>query len=214
MPRTKLLKIKRYSTLVNTFDDSCKFKGKWLSEHFKNSNPIVLELGAGAANLSISLATKYANKNYIAVDIKSDRLYIGALKALLTQQYNIAFLKCRIEEIKNYFTASEIQELWITFPDPQPKKCNEKHRLLNRNFLSFYRDILSQDSKIYFKTDSDMLYNYAIDEIAFVKGRILEISHDVHSENDVSSDILIKTIYEQRFIDMGKTIKYLCFSLF
>lgn len=212
MPRTKLLKIKGYNYLENTFCNDCNLKNRWAKEHFRNDLPISLELGAGSASFSLELAKLNTNKNYIAIDIKADRLYNGAVQAYNKNQLNIAFLKCNIEDLNDFFAKSEISEIWITFPDPQIKKRNCKHRLLHKRFLEIYRNILAKDSKIYFKTDSDMLYNYAIEEIKLVNAKIIEISNNLQEFNSMHTDIYTETNYEKRYIAQGKTIKYICFS--
>src|SRR5688572_33160801 len=145
-----------------------KLKGKWNTDHFKNSNPIVLELGCGKGEYSNGLAEKYPNLNFIGVDIKGARIWRGSKTAQEKKLLNVAFLRTQIEFIESCFEKEEVSEIWITFPDPQPNK--EKKRLTHPVFLNRYKNILKQKGVIHLKTDSAELYEFTLETIRSPSG--------------------------------------------
>ena len=140
-------------------------KGKWASDFFKNNNPIVLELGCGKGEYSVGLARRYPDKNFIGLDIKGARMWRGCKTAVDENIQNIAFLRTRIELIEHYFAENEISEIWITFPDPQPRRIKENKRLTSPAFLKRYASILKKDLIIHLKTDAFLLYFYTMEII-------------------------------------------------
>ena len=163
-------KIRRFAA-VKDFDnfhepvikEQYYLKGKWHKGHFKNNHPIVLELGCGKGEYSVGLANHYPEKNFIGVDIKGARMFIGAEQALNANQKNVAFLRTKIDFIQDCFTADEVDEIWLTFSDPQPKKVNK--RLSSPIFIDRYRKILKPGGIIHMKTDSDLLFQYTEEQI-------------------------------------------------
>ena len=184
-------------------------KGHWGSEVFHNTNPIVLELVCGKGEYTIALAQRNPDINYIGVDIKGARLWKGAKFATLNQMPNVAFLRTRIDFIKSIFAPGEVDEIWVTFADPQPKSPNR--RLTSPVFLDRYRAFLKPGGK----TDSQLLHEYTL-EVAKEQGlEILEANNDIYGTGRVTEeDILnVKTYYEQKFLAEGLPITYMAFRL-
>lgn len=187
------------------------YKGKWKSDFFKNSNPIVLELGCGKGEYAVGLSKLFPSKNFIGVDIKGARMWTGAKIVEQEQITNVAFLRTSIELIHLFFAPGEVDEIWITFPDPQMKNCNK--RLTGTRFLSNYRNILVDNGIIHLKTDSPFLYAYTAELIKINKLPV-EICTDNLYDGKFNDDILsIKTHYEQQWLSRGLSIKYIKFRL-
>ena len=188
-------------------------KGRWKSELFKNNNPVVLELGCGRGEYTIGLATKFTNKNYIGIDIKGARMWRGAKTSNELKLKNAAFLRTRIEFINSFFAADEVDEIWITFPDPHPGAVNANKRLTSPWYLNLYRELLKDKGIIHLKTDNTDLYNYTRKVVETNSFEVLVAAKDLYSEN-LNDDILsIRTHYEKIFLDTGLKIKYLKFRL-
>lgn len=217
-------KIRRFAA-VKDFDnfhepiikEQYYLKGKWHKEHFKNNHPIVLELGCGKGEYSVGLANHYPEKNFIGVDIKGARMFIGAEQALNANQKNVAFLRTKIDFIQDCFTADEVDEIWLTFSDPQPKKVNK--RLSSPIFIDRYRKILKPGGIIHMKTDSDLLFQYTEEQIKLQNYELLELTWDLYGElpeniDKMTRDIFhIKTHYEKLFTAKGSVIKYCKFKV-
>ena len=194
-------------------------KGKW-HEHFGNNNPITLELGCGKGDYTISLARIHPERNFIGVDIKGARLWRGAKTAVEAKMQNVAFIRTRIELIENFFDADEVSEIWITFPDPQPKK--EFKRLTCERFLNYYKHFLQPGSPIHLKTDSLELHEYTRDEVIAPAGYRTEYATanlyatpaDQHPEIPCLREAqMTQTFYERMFLAEGKPITYLKFFI-
>ena len=194
-------------------------KGKW-HEHFGNNNPITLELGCGKGDYTISLARIHPERNFIGVDIKGARLWRGAKTAVEEKMQNVAFIRTRIELIENFFDADEVSEIWITFPDPQPKK--EFKRLTCERFLNYYKHFLQPGSPIHLKTDSLELHEYTRDEVIAPAGYRTEFATanlyappaDQHPEIPCLREAqMTQTFYERMFLAEGKPITYLKFFI-
>lgn len=191
-----------------------KFKGKWGSEFFKNNNPIVLELGCGKGEYSVYLAKENSTKNFVGIDLKGARFWSGAKKSLALNLENIAFIRTQIELIEYLFETNEVDEIWITFPDPQIKFKRTKHRLTNPFFLKKYRNILKPKGFIHLKTDSEYMYGYTL---GLLQGMGIEVSyahHDLYNNpNAPNQAVAIQTHYENIYLKEGKPITYLKFQL-
>lgn len=188
-----------------------EWRGRW-SEFFGNDNPIVLELGCGKGDYTIALARLHPECNYIGVDIKGARLWRGAKTSNEDQMKNVAFLRTKIELIDRMFDANEVSEIWVTFPDPQPKKPNK--RLTSQRFLDTYRRILRPGSIIHLKTDSRELHDYTLLEVIPENGHnLLFHTADLYHTPYEGEAKMVQTFYEQMFLAEGKPITYLQFSL-
>ena len=189
-----------------------RFKGKWRETFFKNDRPIVVELGCGKGEYSVYLAQQYQEKNFIGIDIKGARFWAGAKEALELDLTNVGFLRTQIELIEAIFDENEVDEIWITFPDPQIKFKRTKHRLTNPAFLDRYRYILKPEGRIHLKTDSEFLHGYTL---GLLEGKGWEIDyahHDVYGNAYSPKHVTaIQTHYERLFMEKGRLITYLTF---
>jgi tRNA (guanine-N7-)-methyltransferase len=187
-------------------------KGKWNKELFKNENPIVLELGCGKGEYTVGLANNFVNNNFIGVDIKGARMWRGAKTANEQKLPNVAFLRTRIEFINSFFSEDEVDEIWITFPDPHPGGRNSNKRLTSPWFLNSYRKILKDNGLIHLKTDNTELFEFTKKVLAHNEVETIHSTSDLYSGK--SDDILsIKTHYEKMFLAAGMKINYLSFHL-
>lgn len=195
----------------------CELKGKWRSLYFKNENPIVVELGCGKGEYTVGLAKRNPNVNYIGVDIKGARMYIGAKEALDLKLENVAFLRTKVDFISESFDKDEVDEIWLTFSDPQPKKPNK--RLSSRVFVNRYIQILKPGGYVHVKTDSDVLFEYTEEQIHTFNYPSEIISWDIYQDlkklkSEEEREILqIKTHYEKLFTAKGSIIKYAKFRI-
>lgn len=197
--------------------DNFYLKGKWREKIFKNDNPIVLELGCGKGEYSVGLANAFPEKNFIGVDIKGARFWFGAKEAIEKNLTNAAFLRSQIELIDYFFDENEVDEIWITFPDPQIKYRRTKHRLTHPDFLARYKKVLKKDGIIHLKTDSEFLHGYTLGYLQGFGHEIISAHHDIYGapEYEPETPLLreIKTYYEELFSAKGKTITYIKFRL-
>ncbi len=188
-------------------------KGKWKKEFFKNSNPLVLELGCGMGEYSVCLAEKYPNKNFIGVDIKGARMWKGANYSFKKEMKNIGFLRIRIDWIESCFAKEEVDEIWITFPDPQFKKRRAKKRLTHPVFLRRYANVLKKDAIIHLKTDSQFLHAFTLDVISANEHILEDSTADLYASSTFREHMEIKTYYEQIYLSKSLPITYLRFRL-
>ena len=221
MGKDKLKRFEEIKTFPNVLEppvmETYTNKGKWHQEIFKNDKPIVLELGCGKGEYSVGLAKLYPDKNFVGIDIKGNRMYIGAKECLEKGIDNVMFLRTRIDFINNFFDTNEVDEIWLTFSDPQPKK--PRKRLSSKLFIDRYRKFLKEDGKIHMKTDSDLLFEFTEEEIKAHKYKCHELTWDVYGDyqNGLSEQekklFEIHTHYEKLFTSKGSVIKYCSFSL-
>ncbi len=190
-----------------SFFDNCK--GKWNSHFFKNNQPIVLELGCGKGEYSNGLARLFPYKNFIGIDVKGDRLASAGLFAQREQITNVVFLRLQIQFILDFFEKDEVDEIWITFPDPRPRDRDEKKRLTNPFFLEKYQHILKSNGKLHLKTDSESLFDYSLETIPNQKFKIIESTIDLYNSELNNDHFGIKTRFEEMFFNKGFSIKYL-----
>ncbi len=194
------------------FGKDYKLKGHW-HEFFGNGNPIVLELGCGRGEYTVALATRNAAVNYIGIDIKGARMWRGAKTATENKIDNAAFLRTRIEFINSFFAPGEVDEIWITFPDPQLKKQRARKRLTAPGFLGCYARFLKPDGIIHLKTDSRHLHEYTKAVIEHNGLPMLVCSGDIYGTGMADEELSIKTAYETKFLGQGLPITYLRFTL-
>lgn len=219
MGKNKLERFAENLTFDNLFqvgfeqlkDKDFFLKGKWREEYFKNDNPIVLELGCGKGEYTVGLGEKYTNKNFIGIDIKGARLWRGCKTAFENKMNNVAFLRCQIQMLEKLFDKDEVDEIWITFCDPQLK--NENRRLTCPRFLERYAKVIKPDGILYLKTDSTELYEYTSEMLKQENHTILFESNDLYG-TDLEDDVKdIQTFYEKMYLKEGKKIKYIKFQL-
>ena len=213
MPRKKLEKISAFKTFPNTFEGSDNLGPNWYHDYFQNDHPITLELACGWGEYTIALAQKFPRKNFIGVDIKGVRLWKGAKFASENQMKNAAFLRCDIEKITTYFRAKTVDEIWITFPDPHPKKSKANKRLTSTGYLKLYREILNNDGLIHLKTDNETLFDFTVEILKEKEWRIVRLIADLKHGGADNEALVIKTKYEEKYLQQKKTIKYICFRL-
>lgn len=228
MGKNKLKKFAEMETFHNVFQCGARecvedspvvtMRGKWRELYFHNNNPIVLELGCGRGEYTVGLAQRDPNKNYIGIDIKGARMWAGAKQAELAGIKNVAFLRTNIEMISNFFSPDEIDEIWITFPDPQMKKATK--RLTSTFFMQRYRQLLRPDGIIHLKTDSPFLYTYTQAMVKENHYPILVDTNDLYSEEAIrtlgdkaNEARMLQTHYENQWLDRGLTIKYIVWQL-
>jgi tRNA (guanine-N7-)-methyltransferase len=204
-----------YTFLFPDLQAGFPMKGKWKEDHFKNDSPVTLELGCGKGEYTIGLAAKHPEVNFIGVDIKGNRIWTGAKEAITRKFGNVAFLRTRIDFIHHCFSANEVHEIWITFPDPQPQKTRERKRLTHMMFIERYRQFLKPGGIIHLKTDSTSLYEYTLRVISDNGLRLLWHTADLYRNCPPDRRELtdIKTYYEQLFTSKGEDIKYISFTI-
>lgn len=220
MGKNKLRKFSEMENFENVIQpetyhltDDISLKGTWNTNFFKNENPIVLELGCGKGEYSVSLAERYPEKNFIGIDIKGNRMWKGVTDSIKMGLENIAFLRIRIENIEKCFSENEISEIWITFPDPQIKKRREKKRLTHPIFLKKYSSFLQKEGIINLKTDSQFLYGYTLGIIEGHKHKLLDCVEDIYGVHQLRKDMDVKTHYEKIYLEKETPITYIKFSL-
>jgi tRNA (guanine-N7-)-methyltransferase len=187
-------------------------KGKWRTGFFHNENPITLELACGRGEYTIGLARRFKDKNFIGVDIKGERIWKGSTTALDEQLSNVAFLRTQILLIENFFEADEVNEIWLTFPDPRPRKRDVKRRLTSPRFIEIYKRILRTGGYLRLKTDNTQLFEYTLEQL-LMRTDIIDLAYtaDVYNSDLENECFDIKTRYEQEFSQKGEKIKYLRF---
>ncbi len=187
-----------------------KIKGNWGSYQFKNEHDIVLELACGRGEYTVGLAQQYKDKNFIGVDIKGDRIWVGSTFAMEKKLSNAAFLRTQIQFLPRFFNKEEVSEIWITFPDPRPKLRDEKHRLTNDAYLDTYKLVLVKNGYIHLKTDNTELFDYSLDVLRARQDiKNLEFTYDLYNSPHNALHFGIQTKYEKRFNDQGEDIKFL-----
>lgn len=220
--KNKLKRFKENETFPNVvqltreeiFNNTKGLKGKWAEKFFKNDLPVVLELGCGKGEYSVNLAKKYPNLNFLGIDIKGARFWRGAKTALEENIPNVGFLRAQIELVDELFAENEIDEIWITFPDPQIKYRRTKHRMTNPDFLNKYRKIVKPGGVIHLKTDSEFLHGYTLGILSALGEDIELAQHDVYKSQYVPEDVTqIQTYYEKGYLAEGKKITYIRFKL-
>ncbi len=218
--KNKLKRFKENEGFNNVFqpsredllNDKFNLRGNWNRLAFKNSNPIVVELGCGKGEYTVGLAKMFPKKNFIGIDIKGARFWKGAKTSLSEKINNVLFVRAQIELIENIFSMDEISEIWITFPDPQIKYKRTKHRLINIDFLDRYKNILIKGGIINLKTDSKFLHGYLIGLIQGMRHEIIYSNHDIYNSSGAPIEATaIQTYYESLYLTKGKAITYLKF---
>ena len=190
-----------------------QIRGKWNSDYFKKEQPITAEFACGRGEYSIGLAKLFPERNYVGVDVKGDRLWQGSTLAVDENITNVAFLRAQILTIEAFFAEAEVDEIWLTFPDPRQRNRDIKRRLTNSRFLDMYKKILKPEGTFRFKTDNTLLFNYTLQELR-LRNDILELetTYDLYQSHLREECFDIKTRYEEMFSAKGELIKYLRFK--
>ena len=219
--KNKLKRFRENETFPNVIqperDDVLKgkfpYKGSWRKDFFKNKNPIVLELGCGKGEYTVHLAQRSPHINHIGIDIKGARFWRGAKTAIEEGYTNVCFIRMQVELIVQCFAEGEVDEIWITFPDPQIKYKRTKHRLTQPDLLKIYKTVLKSGGLIHLKTDSEFLFGYTLGVVSQM-GVIEYAHHDIYNNSD-APDIAteIQTFYENQFLEKKKAISYMNFTL-
>jgi len=212
MGQKKLQRFAELKSFPNAFEYPEGMKGNWHS-HFRNDNPITLELACGKGEYAVGLGRGHSNKNFIGVDIKGNRMWVGAKKALQDNLHNVAFLRTQIQKLEDYFSPGEVSEIWITFPDPQLRHGKAKKRLTHPRFLRLYQQLLPANGVIHLKTDSPDLYEFTKTVIDMAGLTLHADLDDVYASANIDDDLKIKTHYESLDIAQSNRIHYLQFAL-
>lgn len=212
MGQKKLIRFAELLTFSNVLQYPENMAGSW-HQHFNNNNPLVLELACGKGEYALGLARIHPDKNAIGVDIKGNRLWVGAKKAIQNNILNVAFLRAQIEQLTQYFAKDEVDEIWITFPDPQLRFSKAKKRLTHPRFLRTYQQVLKPGGKIHLKTDSPDLYRFTKEVLSMYQCPVIADTDDLYAQEDRSEELKLKTHYEALDIAQSSRIHYLCFTL-
>jgi tRNA (guanine-N7-)-methyltransferase len=224
MGKNKLKRFAEMKSWDNVFEPTLApgntdfpLKGKWCADYFKNNAPITLELGCGKGEYTVGLARHYKNRNFIGLDIKGSRMFVGAKEAQDEGLKNVAFLRTKVDFLLQYFEQGEVDEIWLTFSDPQAEK--PRKRLSAKPFIDRYKHVLKPGGIVHLKTDSTLLFDFTVEEIKQHNYEIIELSYDLYesiSENldpTIREILHIKTHYEQLFTAKGSVIKYCSFRI-
>jgi len=220
--KNKLKRFKENESFANVFQPNrdelvtgqFSLKGLWNQTFFKNDNPLVLELGCGKGEYSIGMAKKYPDRNFIGIDIKGARFWRGAKTAVDEGISNVAFLRIQIELIAYAFAENEVDEIWITFPDPQIKYKRTKHRMTNMEFLERYKKILKPEGVVNLKTDSEFMHGYTLGLLHGAGHEVLYANHNVYKQEGSPEEVTgIQTFYESQYLEQNKPITYIRFKI-
>ncbi len=191
-----------------------QIKGNWNQVYFNNDNPIVIELGCGNGEYTVGLAEKDPDRNYIGIDVKGDRIYVGSTYAIENKLDNVGFLRTSVHQLEDFFEENEVAEIWITFPDPRPKDREEKRRLTYPRFMKIYKKILTEEGTLNLKTDNTGFFEYTLDLLqqGTVKNKSLSYTKDLDNSLMIDDHFGIETKYEKIWKARGSKIKYLKFQ--
>jgi tRNA (guanine-N7-)-methyltransferase len=217
MGRSKLVKfaaIAERENVVEAGDELYgQLVGKWREEFFENDHPLVLEIGCGRGEYTVGMARLFPEKNFIGLDIKGARIWKGSTMAKEEELDNVAFLRTFIEKLEENFADGEVDEIWITFPDPRPRDRDIKRRLTSPRFLDLYEKILKTGGIVHLKTDNQMLFDYTLEVLQERQPKDLLFTHDLYQSDLQEHTMGIYTTYEKRYLEEGITIKYLQFKV-
>lgn len=212
MGQKKRIRFEAIKHFPNVLEYPLDMQGKWNS-FFKNEAPVTLELACGKGEYAVGLGRLHADRNFIGIDIKGNRIWRGAKTALDEGLANVAFIRSHIDKVTDYFSPGEVSEIWITFPDPQLRGSRSKKRLTHPGFLRLYQKILQEGGLVHVKTDSPDLYQFTLAVINLFDLELLEHTDQVYEQEIVRPDLLIKTHYESLDIAQSNRVHYICFRL-
>ena len=212
MGHKKLIRFEELNVFENVFQHKKEMQGKW-NEYFKNNHSITLELACGKGEYSVGQGRLYSDRNFIGIDIKGNRIWRGAKTALEENLTNVAFLRAEIDKLPEYFSKNEVDEIWITFPDPQLRLSKAKKRLTHPKFLRLYQQVLKQGGLVHLKTDSPDLYHFTKTVIELYKLEVLVDYDNLYQQQNLAPELFIKTHYESLDIAQSNRIHYLQFKI-
>ncbi|MBZ5858957.1 tRNA (guanosine(46)-N7)-methyltransferase TrmB [Flavihumibacter profundi] len=212
MGQNKLVRFEAIKGFSNVLQNPPGMQGQW-HKQFGNRNPITLELACGKGEYTVGLSALYPERNFVGVDVKGNRLYVGAKQCIAANRHNAAFLRTKIDQIADYFGEGEISEIWITFPDPQLRRSHAKKRLTHPKFLRLYQQFLVPGGLIHLKTDSPVLYRFTLMVIEMYKLELVTKTDNLYAKPDISPELQIKTHYEALDIAGSNRIHYITFKL-
>ena len=212
MGQKKLIRFEAIKAFLNVLEYPTNMAGKW-NEFFKNDRGITLELACGKGEYAVGLGRMYPERNFIGIDIKGNRIWRGAKTAIDESLINVAFIRSHIDKITDYFIAGEVDEIWITFPDPQLRASRSKKRLTHPHFLRLYQQILKKGGLVHLKTDSSRLYNFTLTVINLFQLELLIHTEQVYNIENLKPELTIKTHYEGLDIAASNKVHYICFSI-
>jgi tRNA (guanine-N7-)-methyltransferase len=187
-------------------------KGRWNTLYFNNQNPITLELACGRGEYTVGLAGIFPERNYVGVDIKGERIWKGSTWAIEQQLPNVGFLRTQILLIGNFFEQNEVDEIWLTFPDPRPRKRDVKRRLTNPRFIDLFKSLIRARGYVRLKTDNTGLFIYTLEELNLRNDIAdLQFTDNLYASTLRPECFDIRTKYEEEFASQGESIKYLRF---
>ena len=215
MAKHKLQRFAENETFTNLFqhqnydvrNDAFPLKGKWGQDYFHNDHPIVVEVGCGRGEYTVAMSRAFPDKNFVGMDRKGARLWRGCKDAILENLTNAAFIRGQIDDIDRYFAPGEVSEIWVTFPDPQPKKA--RRRLVSPNFVERYRNVWGEKGVLHLKTDSRLLYEYLLETAAEENWHITNNIEDVYAQAGYPFLTEIQTFYEKKWLEEGSLISYI-----
>ncbi len=213
----RLAELDDFDNLIQFTDqpeqDDFRLRGIWAKTQFKNSNPITLELACGKGDYTVALAEKHPDRNFIGIDMKGPRLWSGCVAARERGLTNVAFLRIEILNLAHYFAEGEIDEIWITFPDPFLKNGSSNKRLTATRYLEAYKQVTKAGATIHLKTDSTPLFEFSLRSLRDSRCAVEEKIDDIHDNEERHEDLNIKTNYEKKHLADNRIIKYVRFSL-
>jgi tRNA (guanine-N7-)-methyltransferase len=211
MARSKLKKFSKLNELKNIFDIKKPDIKVALHNYFKGGKYFTLEIGCGHGDYSVELAQKFPERNFIGIDIKGARIFLGAMKSEELKINNVAFVLTRAERLNEIFLPKSIEEIYIPFPEPHIRRANQNRRLVSPPFLKIFKELLVDSGLLHFKTDNEGLYEYAAKSILDSHGKILHSTEDLYNDDNLKFSSGIMTIFEKHYIHEGRKIKYICF---
>lgn len=212
----KFAEVERFENVLQVTDfekGTEKPKGEWNERIFGNSNPITLELACGKGEYTVAMAERHPERNFIGIDIKGERIWKGAKRAREKELPNVRFLRIYIDHLTEHFAPGEVEEIWITFPDPFIKRKQRKKRLTSPKFLAIYKEVLPPGGFINLKTDSDILFNYTQEVIEALELPIDQVIENVYQEKPEDEWLTLQTFYEKQHLEEGRIIKFVRFRL-
>ena len=212
MGQKKLIRFEEIKSFENVLQYPENMAGNW-KDHFRNDNPVTLELACGKGEYALGLGQLYPDRNFIGVDLKGNRLWVGAKKATALQLNNVAFVRTKIDQLADYFAPGEVEAIWITFPDPQLRMSKAKKRLTHPKFLRIYQQVIKPGSLINLKTDSPSLYQFTKKVTGLYGCTVVTDMEDVHRQTSITPELSIKTHYEALDIAGSNRIHFISFIL-